>query len=52
MSDIRRDIGMAKENWPPGISFPLQPNAPNIPFEIAQISCDTKYTNILGQLKI
>ena len=34
MADIRRDIGMAKENWPPAIRAALlQPNAPNILFE-------------------
>ena len=43
MADIRRDIGMAKENWPPAIrAAPLQPNAPNILFEIAEILCATK----------
>ena len=43
MADIRRDIGMAKENWPPAIrAAPLQPNAPNILFKIAEILCATK----------
>ena len=36
MVDTRRDIGMAKEDWPPAITAPspsFQPNAPNILFE-------------------
>ena len=44
MADIRRDIGMAKENWPPAIRAALlQPNAPNILFEISEIPCATEY---------
>ena len=44
MADIRRDIGMAKENWPPAIRAALlQPNAPNILFEITEIPCATEY---------
>ena len=44
MADIRRDIGMAKENWPPAIGGPLQQNAPNILFEMLIILSASKYT--------
>ena len=46
MADIRRDIGMAKENWPPAIGGPLQQNAPNILFEMLIILSASKYTII------
>ena len=46
MADIRRDIGMAKENWPPAIGGPLQQNAPNILFEMLIILSASEYTII------